>query len=69
MSYRSVLERGFALVSDVDGTPVRSAAAAPAGTHLDIEFHDGHVGAVASGAPPPRRRRRARDDGSQGSLL
>jgi len=69
VSYRSVLERGFALVSDAEGTPVRSATAAPAGTHLDIEFHDGHVSAVASGAAPPRRRRRARDDGSQGSLL
>ncbi len=69
VSYRSVLERGFALVSDTDGTPLRSAAAAPAGTALDIEFHDGHVSAVASGAAPPRRRRRFRDDGSQGNLL
>jgi exodeoxyribonuclease VII large subunit len=69
VSYRSVLERGFALVSDATGEPVRSAAAVPSGAALDIEFHDGHVAAVASGAAAPRRRRRARDDGSQGSLL
>ena len=69
VSYRSVLERGFALVSDAEGAPVRSAAAAPSGAVLDIEFHDGHVTAVASGAARPRRKRRPPDDGSQGSLL
>ncbi len=69
VSYRSVLERGFALISDVDGEPVRSAAAVPSGAVLDIEFHDGHVTAVSGGAAAPRRRRRAPDDGSQGRLL
>ena len=68
MSYRSVLDRGFALVS-TDGEPVRSAAAVPRGKVLDIEFRDGHVAAVSSGlTPPPRRKRRGPDDGSQGSL-
>jgi exodeoxyribonuclease VII large subunit len=70
VSYRSVLGRGFALVSDADGDPVRSASAVPRGKVLDIEFHDGHVAAVSSGLnPAPRRRRRPPDDGSQGSLL
>jgi exodeoxyribonuclease VII large subunit len=70
VSYRSVLGRGFALVSDADGDPVRSAAAVPRGKVLDIEFHDGHVAAVSSGLnPAPRRRRHPPDDGSQGSLL
>ena len=69
VSYRSVLERGFALVSDQDGEPVRSAAAVPRGKVLDVEFHDGHVTAVSGGiAPKPRRRRRPPDD-AQGSLL
>ena len=69
VSYRSVLERGFALVS-VDGDPVRSAAAVPRGKRLDIEFHDGHVAAVSNGlTTPPRRRKAGADDGSQGSLL
>jgi exodeoxyribonuclease VII large subunit len=70
VSYRAVLARGFALVSDRDGEPVWSAAAVPRGSVLDIEFHDGHVAAVSGGAQqPPRRRRRPPDDGSQGSLL
>lgn len=69
VSYRSVLSRGFALVSDADGDPVRSAAAVPRGKVLDIEFHDGHVTAVSGGiAAAPRRRRRPPDD-AQGSLL
>jgi exodeoxyribonuclease VII large subunit len=69
VSYRSVLERGFALVSDSEGTPLRSVTVAPPGRVLDIEFHDGHVSAIASGPAPPRRRRRLRDDDSQGRLL
>jgi exodeoxyribonuclease VII large subunit len=68
VSYRSVLDRGFALVA-TDGAPVRSAAAVPAGKVLDIEFHDGHVAAVSSGIASPRRRRRVTDDGSQGTLI
>ncbi len=74
VSYRSVLERGFALVSDGEsGVPFRSAAAIGDGTVLDIEFHDGHVRAVSGGsaAPQPRkpRRRKPAGGGSQGSLL
>ncbi len=71
VSYRSILERGFALVSDFeDREPVRSAAAVPDGRVLDIEFHDGHVRAVSGGAVTPKpRRRKPADDGSQGSLL
>jgi exodeoxyribonuclease VII large subunit len=65
-SYRSVLARGFALVRDRAGRPVRTAASVTVGTPLDVEFSDGHVGAraevvQASAAPrpePPRRRRR-----------
>ncbi len=71
VSYRSILERGFALVSDFeDREPLRSAAAVPDGKVLDIEFHDGHVRAVSGGSVTPRpRRRKPADDGSQGSLL
>ncbi len=71
VSYRSILERGFALVSDFeDREPMRSAAAVPDGKVLDIEFHDGHVRAISGGAVTPRpRRRKPVDDGSQGSLL
>jgi exodeoxyribonuclease VII large subunit len=77
-SYREVLKRGFALVRDRAGHPLRSAAAVTNGTRLDIEFADGRVGAVAGDTvmrpeppPAPPRRRRVRGDGDsgQGSLF
>ena len=46
-SYQSVLDRGFALVRDGGGRPLRSAAAVRPGMNLDIEFADGCVGAAA----------------------
>ena len=48
-SYQSVLERGFALVRDKGGHPLRSAASVTAGMKLNIEFADGCVGATAEG--------------------
>jgi exodeoxyribonuclease VII large subunit len=74
-SYRGVLARGFALVRDDGGRPLRSAAAVGAGTRLDIEFSDGRVGATADGDPVPqpsgKAKPRARGSGSsgQGSLF
>jgi exodeoxyribonuclease VII large subunit len=53
LSYQGVLARGFALVRGPGGAPLRIAAAVSAGMSLDIEFSDGHVGAVADGAPRP----------------
>ncbi len=43
LSYKSVLQRGFALVRDDRGQPVRAASAVNPGAKLDIEFADGHV--------------------------
>ncbi len=66
-SYKSVLERGFALVRGADGRPVRRAAAVAPGDALAIEFADGIARATADGgadeggkparrkAPPPRQ--------------
>ena len=75
-SYRGVLARGFALVRDGDGRPLRTAAAVGPGTRLDIEFADGRVGATADGeraAPPPAkskpRTRGGGGSGGQGSLF
>ena len=48
-SYQSVLERGFALVRDKAGHPLRAAASVKPGMPLDIEFSDGRVGATAEG--------------------
>ena len=55
-SYREVLKRGFALVRDGDGHPLRAAAGVSAGMRLDIEFADGRVAATADGEDAPRER-------------
>ncbi len=70
-SYRGVLGRGFALVRDGEGRPLRAAAAVSAGMRLDIEFADGRVGAVADGEtnpqpPPARTKPGSRGGGSRG---
>ncbi|HLL26147.1 MAG TPA: exodeoxyribonuclease VII large subunit [Xanthobacteraceae bacterium] len=67
-SYHKVLDRGFALVRDAAGKPVRAAAAVAAGDMLDIEFADGHLPAVASGGGP-KKKRGGGTGGGQGSLF
>ncbi len=75
-SYRGVLARGFALVRDDKGHPLRSAIAISGGTRLDIEFSDGRVHATAEGdtapqeaAKPKSRPRGGQGSGGQGSLF
>ncbi|MCJ2036030.1 exodeoxyribonuclease VII large subunit [Methylobacterium sp. J-068] len=50
LGYRAVLRRGYALVRDVDGTPIRGAARAT--RHMNLEFADGHVAVRLSEASP-----------------
>ncbi len=53
LGYQNVLARGFALVRDGAGQPVKEAARASPGMAVMIEFHDGSVGAhVDDGATP-----------------
>jgi exodeoxyribonuclease VII large subunit len=75
-SYRGVLARGYALVRDGEGRPLRSSAAVAAGMRLDIEFADGRVGATADGEralPPVKGKTRGRGGGEgpggQGNLF
>jgi len=78
-SYRGVLSRGFALVRDHAGHPLRTAAAVSPGTALDIEFADGRVGVTAQGVRPriesppmvrgSRRRRGSGPVEGQGNLF
>jgi exodeoxyribonuclease VII large subunit len=75
-SYHGVLARGFALVRDGKGHPLRSAAAVTSGMRLDIEFSDGRISATADGesAPAPSARAKPRPrsgsgPGGQGSLF
>jgi exodeoxyribonuclease VII large subunit len=51
LSHRSVLRRGFALVRDAQGLPVKSAAAVAPGDALSIEFADGGVDVTVTGGP------------------
>ena len=69
LGYRQVLSRGFALVRDAQGHPLRSASDALAATAmLDIEFADGHMDVMAIGSTRARRGKpRIKTD--QGSLF
>jgi exodeoxyribonuclease VII large subunit len=73
LDYHQVLARGYALVRDEHKRLLGRAAEVADGTHLDIEFADGHKKAVADGpgkATPAKRPPRAgRRNGEQGSLL
>ncbi len=70
LSYKSVLARGYALVTDGDGAPVRSVAGAPAGRVLNLRFSDGEVAAVSRGHGPRKAVRTKKvDPGEQKTLL
>ena len=74
-SYQAVLERGFALVRDSQGQPVRTAAATEAGMGVSIEFADGRADAVigVKGSRKPTASTRppgeGKPGGGQGSLF
>jgi exodeoxyribonuclease VII large subunit len=69
LGYHKVLERGFALVRDAEGQPLRLAASVATNDPLDIEFADGRVAAVATGGAAPRKRKGTPEKGGQGSLF
>ncbi|MEP6193288.1 MAG: exodeoxyribonuclease VII large subunit, partial [Nitratireductor sp.] len=74
MSYKSVLDRGFALVSDANGNPVKRAAGLATGDQVALRFADATADAVIVGSEPatPRKPRPPREKtvpGGQGSLF
>lgn len=84
LSYRRVLARGFTLVRDAQGRPLRSAATVAPGHRMNVEFADGRVGAIAEKVesigpqiaipapllnPVKRSRRGGGSDPGQGSLF
>ncbi len=70
LSYKSALDRGFALVRAEDGTIRRRAAQVVSGEALSLTFADGDLTAVASGAPAPGKpKSRGKPSGNQGSLF
>lgn len=78
VSYKRVLDRGFALVRDGEGTPIlRAASATPPGSPIEVEFIDGAIVAtIHSDSKTTKSKQKhqspknksVRDDG-QGSLL
>ncbi len=70
LSYKSALERGFAMVRGEDGTIRRRAAQIASGEGLSLTFADGDVAAVASGTPAAGKpKSRGKPGGNQGSLF
>jgi exodeoxyribonuclease VII large subunit len=81
LSHRGVLARGFALVRDLGGRPLRYAAKLNEGMRFDVEFSDGRVRArteasILTPADQPRSRllakaraRRGGGNSDQGSLF
>jgi len=67
LSYRSILQRGFALVRDEGRRPLRAAADIVSGQRLLIEFHDGTLTAQADGGRPAKTPRPPKP--GQGSLF
>jgi len=70
-SYRGVLKRGFALVTDSAGHAIGSSAEARPGEAVSIEFHDGKVAATVDGATakPKASRPAEAKGGPQGQLF
>jgi exodeoxyribonuclease VII large subunit len=73
LGYRQVLARGFALVRDAGGRPLRRVAELDPGDRVSLQFADGYMPAVAGEAPGrlrPGPRRGARPAAaSQDSLF
>ena len=74
LSYKSVIQRGFAVVQSDDGTLLDTAAAARKAGHLSLQFRDDSVGATVDEANPAPRKAKPRagkgeDNGSQGNLF
>jgi exodeoxyribonuclease VII large subunit len=78
LSHESILERGFALVLNEQGKPVRQASQAPDASLLDIRLAgeqsltarvEGGARPVVKAAPRKKPTSKKPSDGSQGQLL
>ena len=57
VSYQAVLGRGFALVRETDGSPVRTASRTRDGTSYYVQFYDGPVKMTRSDNASPNNRK------------
>lgn len=69
LSHKSVLARGFALVTMPSGEVVRRAGGVGAGDALRLQFADGAVDAVAGGGGDAGGKKKPRPTAGQGSLF
>ncbi|MEM7429153.1 MAG: exodeoxyribonuclease VII large subunit [Pseudomonadota bacterium] len=73
LGYYATLQRGFALVRDGSGKPIRSVAQAKSGMAAEVQFHDGSVGATlhgpGAGAKPKAAKKAVAPKDGQGSLF
>jgi exodeoxyribonuclease VII large subunit len=70
LGYTAVLARGYALVRDWAGSPVRAASQIAAGAGLSIQFADGAIAVTADGGPSkPRKLQAAPPGAKQGGLF
>ncbi|MBN9307898.1 exodeoxyribonuclease VII large subunit [Devosia sp.] len=70
VSYKNILDRGFAVVTDLDGRIVKHAAQVNPGDPLHVQVSDGTIGVTVGGAPGPRKRiRPPPGEDNQGSLF
>jgi len=69
LSHRSVLARGFALVTDAKGAVVRRAEGLSAGDGLRLAFADGAVDAVVGAGGGGDGKKKSRPAAGQGSLF
>lgn len=75
LSHRAVLERGYALVVNADGTLVKRAAKLSKGEEIAVRFADGEIGAVTTGGEAtkpktkPRPAPQAKPPDVQGDLF
>jgi exodeoxyribonuclease VII large subunit len=74
LSHEAILERGYALVMDREGSVIKQAAAIAVGDMLSLRFADGEAQAVAtsgeaSGAKRPKPQEKKVAAAGQGSLF
>jgi exodeoxyribonuclease VII large subunit len=69
VSYRSVLDRGFALVRGENGQVRRRAETVVAGERLSLSFADGTRAAVAEGTSATKPKPRTKGPGGRQESL
>lgn len=63
LGHKSILKRGFALVTDTNGKLIRSTTSVANGDALNLELADGKLGAIATERPPkPGKPKPAKPD-------